>query len=134
MPVVDASVYVAYAYAKDIPHPQSEAWLTSAVARAQTLVAPATLLAEVSGAISRNSGRPRLARSVIQQLLQAELVVLIPVTVELAARATEIAAVYKIKGADAIYVALAEQLGDELVTLDQEQLQRGGAVVTTRQP
>ena len=134
MPVVDASVYVAYAYAKDIAHARSQAWMTSAVASSQILVAPATFLAEVAGAISRNSGRPRLAHSVIRHLLQAELVTLMPVTVDVAERAAEIAADYKIKGADAVYVALAEQLGDELVTLDQEQLQRGGTVVTTRQP
>ncbi|MCW5851652.1 MAG: type II toxin-antitoxin system VapC family toxin [Anaerolineae bacterium] len=134
MPVVDASVYVAYAYAKDIAHTQSQAWMTSAVATGQPLVAPTTFLAEVAGAISRNSGRPRLARSVVQQLLQAGLVSLMPVTEALAERAAEIAGDYKIKGADAVYVALAEHLGDELVTLDQEQLQRGGVVVTTRQP
>lgn len=134
MPVVDASVYVAYAYAKDIAHTQSRAWMTGALASEQTLVAPATFLAEVAGAISRNSGRPRLARSVIGHLLQAGLVSLIPVTEVLAERAAEIAGDYKIKGADAVYVALAEQLGDELVTLDQEQLQRGGALITTRQP
>ena len=72
MPVVDASVYVAYAYAKDIAHARSQAWMTSAVASSQILVAPATFLAEVAGAISRNSGRPRLAHSVIRHLLQAE--------------------------------------------------------------
>ncbi|VAW32016.1 hypothetical protein MNBD_CHLOROFLEXI01-1947 [hydrothermal vent metagenome] len=35
---------------------------------------------------------------------------------------------------DALYVALAEQLDAELVTLDQEQLVRGTAVISTRQP
>jgi predicted nucleic acid-binding protein len=57
-----------------------------------------------------------------------------PVTFGLAERAAEIAAEYKIRGCDAIYVALAEQLGEELVTLDNEQLTRSTAVISARRP
>jgi predicted nucleic acid-binding protein len=52
----------------------------------------------------------------------------------LAQRAAAIAADHQIRSCDAIYVALAQQLGTELVTLDQQQLERGVAVVTTRIP
>jgi predicted nucleic acid-binding protein len=39
-----------------------------------------------------------------------------------------------IRGCDAIYVALAEDLGTELVTLDRQQRERGSAIVPTREP
>ncbi len=52
----------------------------------------------------------------------------------MAERAAAIAANHQIRGCDALYVALAEELGDYLVTLDQQQLERGTAVVTTHRP
>jgi predicted nucleic acid-binding protein len=59
---------------------------------------------------------------------------LIPVTLALAERAALIAAEHRIRGCDAVYVVLAEQLSDALVTLDPQQLERGAAVVTVRAP
>jgi predicted nucleic acid-binding protein len=46
----------------------------------------------------------------------------------------EIAVDHQIRGCDAIYVALADQMKDELVTLDKQQFERGSAVVKTREP
>jgi predicted nucleic acid-binding protein len=57
-----------------------------------------------------------------------------PVSEALAARAAKIAARQKIRGCDAVYVALAEQPEMELVTLDRQQLERGVEVVATRSP
>ena len=84
--------------------------------------------------MSRGLGDVKRAHQAIQQLVGTSLISLTPISLPLAQRAAEIAADYRLRGCDAVYVAPAEQLGDELVTLDQEQLQRGGAVVTTRPP
>jgi predicted nucleic acid-binding protein len=46
----------------------------------------------------------------------------------------EIAAAHRVRGCDAIYLALAEQLSDCLVTLAVQQLERGSEVVATRKP
>jgi len=56
------------------------------------------------------------------------------VTVELAERAAGIAADCGIRGCDAVYVALSQEAGDELVTLDRQQLERGRTVAVTRKP
>ena len=58
----------------------------------------------------------------------------IPVTQAVAERAAAIAADYCVRGCDAVYIAVAEQLGDDLITLDRQQLERGAAVVTTSRP
>ena len=71
---------------------------------------------------------------VVQQLLRSNVVELVPVTVAVAKRAAAIAADHRLRGCDAVYVALAEQSGDHLVTLDQQQLERGTAVVTVCKP
>ena len=65
---------------------------------------------------------PTRANQFVQLMVQGTVITLYPITTSIAERAAEIAADYKIRGCDAVYVALAEQLGDELVTLDSEQL------------
>ncbi|MEO8084200.1 MAG: PIN domain-containing protein, partial [Ardenticatenales bacterium] len=66
--------------------------------------------------------------------IAAAHVTLWPVPETLALRAAEIVGTHRIRGCDAVYVALAEQLGEPLVTLDNEQLARGGSLVVTLRP
>ncbi|HMO55090.1 MAG TPA: hypothetical protein PJ994_11340, partial [Tepidiformaceae bacterium] len=49
-------------------------------------------------------------------------------------RAATLAAEHQLRGTDALYFAVAETLGDRLVTLNPRQLQRGGTVVETARP
>lgn len=134
MPVIDASVYVALVNAHESHHASSWAWFERTVAAGEEIVAPVILLAEVAAALGRGTGDFRLARRVLQQLGQSRLIELIPVSLPLAERAAAIATQHRIRGCDAIYVALAEQMGDILFTLDRQQLARGDAVVSTQQP
>jgi len=62
------------------------------------------------------------------------VVQLLPVTPALASRAAGIAANHRIRGCEAIYVALADQLDDYLVTWDQQQLERAAAIVNVHPP
>ncbi len=134
MPIIDASVYVALFLRSEHAHSVSRAWFGEAVSAHSTLFAPVILLAETGAALSRGARRPDLARQAVTQLLELGLVELVKVSVELAERAAQIAIDCRIRGADAIYVALAEQLDDELVTLDQQQLERAKDVVKARMP
>ncbi len=134
MAVIDASVYIALINAHESEHSNSWAWFEQAKTTREILIAPVILLAEVSAALSRGVGDPALAHQVVHQLLHSKVIELSPVTATLAKRAAIIAADHRIRGCDAIYVALAEQLGDYLVTLDQQQLKRGAAVITIRKP
>ena len=134
MAVIDASVYVALVNAHEAAHASSWAWFGQANFAGEPMYAPVILLAEVAAALGRGAGDPALAHRVVQQLLHSRVIELALVTTTMAERAAAIAADYRIRGCDAIYVALAEQLGDELVTLDRQQLERGRAVVVTREP
>ncbi|MBE2201364.1 MAG: PIN domain-containing protein [Anaerolinea sp.] len=53
---------------------------------------------------------------------------LFPVSASLAYKAAVIAATYQIRGCDAIYVALAETLDEELITLDRQQGERAKSI------
>jgi len=134
MAVIDASVYIALINAHESYHINSWDWFQQAQATGEALAAPVILLSEIAAGLSRGLSNPTLAHQVVRQLLQAQLINLVPVTPALAERAATIAADHQVRGCDAIYVALAEQLDDYLITLDQQQFERGSAVVTTRKP
>jgi len=134
MPVVDASVWVALFKSDEAGHEASRAWLEDARRRGESLVAPVIVLAEVAAALGRGLGDPALARRSMDLLRTEHFVKPFPVTEAMAQRAGSLAAEHRIRGCDAIYVALARQLGMPLVTLDRQQLERGAAVVATRVP
>lgn len=134
MPVVDASVCGAFFNAHELRHVPSRIWFREARRGEERVVAPVILLAEVSAALGRGLGDTELADYAVDVLRSRRWVELFPVTQALAIRAAKIAAEQKIRGCDAIYVALAQQLGMELVTLDGDQLDRGAAVIKTRTP
>ena len=134
MTVIDASVYVALINADAGEHARSWAWFQRARVSRQRIRAPAILVAEVAAALSRGADNPLLARRVVQQLVHANLIEFIPVTQAVAERAAAIAAGHRVRGCDAVYIAVAEQLGDDLITLDRQQLERGAAIVTTSRP
>ena len=134
MPVIDASVFVALINTHEASHASSWAWFESAQRALDKITAPVILLSEAAAALSRGVGNPGLAHRAIQLAKDAKLIELAPVTPALAERAAAIAADHRIRGCDAIYVALAEQLNEPLVTLDRQQLERAAEVVDTRKP
>lgn len=134
MPVVDASVWIALFKSDEPGHEVSRAWLAGAKRRNEVLVAPVIVLAEVAAGLSRGLGDPALARRAMDLLASGRSVRSFPVTETLALRAGHIAAEHRIRGCDAVYVALAQQLAMPLVTLDRQQLERGAGVVGTRTP
>ena len=134
MAIVDASVAVALANADEKEHARCWAWFEGTRREDELISAPVILLAEVAAALSRGMGDRALARRVAQQWARLDLIALVPVTMALAERAAEIAAEHRIRGCDAVYVALADLSGEPLVTLDRQQLERGAAVATVRRP
>jgi len=134
MPVVDASVCVAIFNEDDLGHLDAAAWFVAASLDEEPIVAPAILLAEVGGALARAMMDDSTPMEVVTLLRSGRLLELFVVDERLAARAATIAAAFRIRGADAIYVALADQLGIPLITSDRQQLERGGRLVTARAP
>jgi predicted nucleic acid-binding protein len=59
---------------------------------------------------------------------------LLPVDRQLAQRAAELAAVHQLRGADAVYVAVAAEYGATLITWDTEQLTRAATATQLETP
>ena len=134
MPVVDASVYVSIINSGEKDHARSWAWFEESKASLGSIVAPVLLLAEVAAVLSRGVGDKALAHQVVEHLRQSGMIEFVPVTLAMAECAATTAADHRIRGCDAIYIALAEQMNQPLVTLDRQQLERAPSFVIVCKP
>ena len=134
MTVVDASVFVAYFHQQDRFHAASAQWIQRHLLANGTLRAPRLVLAEVAGAIARRTGDLVVAHAAVQHLTTLPELSLLIVTNSMTDAAASLAADLRLRGADALYVAAAAELGDPLVTWDDEQLVRGGRHILVRRP
>ena len=134
MYVVDASVWVSRFVRPDVHHQPSYSWLQRVIGRGEIIVAPAVLLPEVAGAISRRtaqSGPAARAVALVEQIPSLRLVV---VDDTLSGMAAELAGHLRLKSTDSLYVAVAQRAGFTLVTWDQQQLERGRTVAAAVTP
>jgi predicted nucleic acid-binding protein len=134
MSVVDASVWVSRLVPQDEHHAQSRDWLEQQTTNGQLLVAPVLLLAEVAGAVTRRTGRMELGRRTIETILRVPGLRLVTLDGRLGLEAARLAAELRLRGADAVYVAVAHRLNLSLVTWDEEQRLRGAAKIVVRTP
>lgn len=134
MATIDSSVLISLFNSRDRLHEQTATWFRESVADGEPLRAPVTALAEVAAAIAAGTGDKQLARDVEAHVRHSPLFEFLPVAMPLAERAASLAAEHQLRGSDAIYFAVAETLGDRLVTLNPRQLQKGATVVETVRP
>lgn len=134
MYVVDASVWVSRFVPGDIHHETSRIWLAARVEQGDLTVMPALALAELAGAISRRTGQSSLATRAISLVLRLPNSRLVPIDAEIGEFAARLAADRRLRGADAVYVALASRLSLPLITWDLEQRERGRGIIMTQTP
>lgn len=111
MIVVDASVWVGALVDADLQHADSRRWVADALADGTPIAAPVLVLPEVGGAIARVTGSSVLGRRAVDWLLSLPVLRLVSVDHELGIRAGQLAAEQRLRGADAVYVAVAAGLG-----------------------
>lgn len=130
--VVDASVWVSRLVPKDVFHQSVKAWMEERRSDGVVFLSPALLLPEVSGAISRRTGEQQLARNAIDSLARLPGSKLVNMDQSLVQEAARLAVDLGLRGADAIYVALAARLNLPLATLDEDQKTRAASVIAVR--
>jgi len=131
---VDASVWVSALVPSDVHHVASRGWLGRQELADPALVSPSLLVPELAAAISRRTGRSALGRSAIAALMRLPHLRIVALDADLATEAGRLAADCAVRGADAVYLAVARRLGIPLVTWDREQRERGGRVVDVVTP
>ena len=129
--VVDASVWVARLIAQDAFYDLSRRWLDAQRAEGVQFVSPTLLLVEVAAAISRRTGDSELAKKAVEALENLPDLRLVEMDQSVVQSAVCAGADLGVCGADAVYIAVAQQLSLPLVTLDNDQRERASRVVET---
>jgi predicted nucleic acid-binding protein len=131
---IDASAWVNAFDAEEVGHEISHRMLRVLADRNLPIVVSTLVLAEVAGAISRTRQDAARATLLAETLRDLPNVTLVSIDTTLAELALSLAAGSRLRGADAIYAAVAVHAGCTLITLDNEHLTRLTGVVTVRTP
>jgi predicted nucleic acid-binding protein len=96
-----------------------------------SIFSPTLLLAELAATISRTRRDVIHARVVAMSLRDLPYLTLLTLDDHLAWQAAELAADFRLRGADAVFLAFAQRTATALVTLDVEQRTRAARSITT---
>ena len=134
MMVIDASIWVSFLVHQDTNYALTQPWLTKVISSRIPIAAPILLLSEVGGAIARRLNNSVLGNRAVNQLLSIPTLRLIKTDHSLGIKAGRLAANHHLRGADALYVAVASELNVPLLSWDKEQLSRAKGVINTYTP
>ena len=134
MIVVDASVWVGRFLPQDVHHQACKSWLEERLREGESIVVPAHAFPEIAGAISRRTGDESLRRRAAGLILRLPSLKVVNIGHELGLEGANLAAHCRLRGANALYVAVAQALGIPLVTPDRERRERGGACAEVATP
>ena len=132
--VIDASVFVSDAQPWEAFHHSSSQLLARIAVEQWQVLTPIIMLAEVSASIARQTGDTAIAQQFVHLLQQLPHIELVDVDEILGKLSADLAAQQRVRGCDAVYVALAQLRNAVLITLDQEQRQRVPPGVVARTP
>ena len=121
---IDTSVFVSRLRASDVSHAASRRFLEALTGKPAIVVLPTLVYPEVAGAVRRFTGDTIFARDSLKTLDLLPNLNLIAVDNRVAEEATSIAAAGGMKGADAVFAAVANLFDAVLVSLDIPQRER----------
>lgn len=131
---IDASVFVNAFNPHEAGHAASLKILAAVQERGDPVMVPTLLVAEVASAVARASDDSAGALRYANAAAALPHLTLVTLTPAMARQAAELAATHRLRGADAVYLAVARRHGTTLVSRDDEQRARGSAVATCRTP
>lgn len=134
MYTIDTSVWVNGFDHREAGHATSRQLLDQLGRQSLSIIVPSLLLVEVAGAISRTRQDAQQAQAFATALSQLPNVAFISLNEALVRHALVLAAQHQLRGADAVYAAVALHAGCTLISLDREHLTRLKSVVTVRTP
>jgi len=131
---IDASVFVAAARTEETNYLSSRRFLLRVRARDTSLFCPILVLPECAAAVARSTGDSALGEELVALIESVPGLHLVSLGSPMAHRAAQIATHHRLRGADSVYVAVAEAFNATLITWDVEMLERSADVVTTMTP
>ena len=126
--VVDASVWVAAADAGDHSWELSRSFLTVAAARDTTILVPAFAEVEIACALARRTRDSQMGRKLSSDILQSLVHEVRETDSTNIRRSVTVGTDRILRGGDALYAALADSAGAQLVSWDNELVSRANAI------
>mgnify|MGYP006284951931 CR=1 FL=1 len=121
---LDASVHINALNTSESGNAESQACLQRLVTTEQQLFSPTLLLVEVAAATARAMDDTDLAIKLVVGVRSLPKQVWVSLDGELADLAAQLGAQARLRGADAVYAAVAQCYGTTLITRDRQQLER----------
>jgi len=115
---VDASIFVSAFTPSEPAHQASKAFLRQLRQSDAPIILPALVIVEIAAAIGRGQGKPELGLAFALEVSRLPGLTLVALDAALAQEAAELAARYRLRGSDAVYMAVARRFGATLITLD----------------
>lgn len=134
MYTLDASVHVSALNPHEPESAASRALLQRIHEHSIRLFCPSLLPVEVAAAIARRLDDGDKALALARLVRDWPNQTLVPLDGVVADRAAELAARWRLRGADAVYAAVAQQYSTILITLDRQQLERLPPEMRTARP
>jgi predicted nucleic acid-binding protein len=102
-------------------------------ARQIAVIVPTLVVVEVAGTVSRLRDAAR-AQRLAEILTRLRIITFVSLDDGLARQAAALAAAHRLRGADAVYAAVAQQFGTTLISRDREHLTRLAGIVPVLHP
>ncbi|MFP4440951.1 MAG: type II toxin-antitoxin system VapC family toxin [Chloroflexaceae bacterium] len=134
MYTLDANIFVRDLAPGDPNYADCHALLEQLSNGSHRIIVPLLILVEVAGTVSRATRDPIRGRLAAEILHEQPHITFVTLDATLTETAAHLAADRALRGADAIYVAVARGSGCTLITLDQEMRVRAAPIVTVRTP
>jgi predicted nucleic acid-binding protein len=128
---VDASVWIAAADPRDAFHAESETFLAAIEPQGFRVVVPTFTRIEVACALARKLQSAALGRRLSEQVMTLSVIMYVPVDDNLLQEALRTGTNQRLRGADALYAATVRVSGAQLISWDNELVQRIGAITPT---
>jgi predicted nucleic acid-binding protein len=131
---VDASVFVNAFNPHEDGHAESLAILAAIQDRGDPVIVPTLVLPELASAVARASDDSAGALQYADATAALPHLTTVALSSAMTRQAAELAATHRLRGADAVYVAVARRYGTTLVSRDEEQRSRASAIITCQTP
>lgn len=130
---IDASVWIRASEPREEGSTACSQLLTSLARQSAPILVPNLVLIEIAGAVSRLRD-PVRADEVVQSTRDMPGIVFLPLDGGLADTALMLARTHRLRGADAVYAAVAARYSTRLISCDREMLTRLRGAITVMQP
>jgi len=125
---VDSSVIVASLLPNEPRHNEAYRIWESVLSGVNVAIMPYSVFVEVVAAVKRRTGSIELSRAVMRELRRNQNIIFVDLDLKAAEESAEIAVKTGVRGMDAIVIQVAKDFGSEMITFDQEMMEKAKAV------